>query len=385
MQHQHILFASNSPPKQGAGSLIIVDRHLRRLSSKNYKISIVAPEQSIVNEKFPDSWQTIAMPMRRRWWPPYRPEIPGLLELRFRCWQLECERVLMKERPSAILTVLKGVYSLFAAHLSKTWQIPLSVIVHDQEELWASSDAEYRWIKQHSITILNQAARVWPVSPEIGDAYQVKEPSKLSVLFPIPEGNYQCVEWKDSFKSSPVIAYAGSFYPGQTSFFSSIASALKKINGTLLLIIPNDKFDLLNLPDTCSNVKYQEPFPQNIDVINFLAENASCILVPYPLDLTKHPWAATCFPSKLVEFSHLGLPLLTVAPPNTAFSNWAKRHNWLSHLSDMNEEELLKLLNQLTEKETWMKMAQQSRYVAAGEFNHNVIQSQFESELAIKK
>ena len=383
MQQQHILFASNSPPKQGAGSPIIIDRHLRRLSSKNYKVSILATEQSIVTENFPDSWQTIAMPMRRWWWPPYRPEIPGLLDLRFRCWQLECERVLMNERPSAILTVLKGVYSLFAAHLSKSWQIPLTVIVHDQEELWASSETESSWIRQHSIAVLNQAARVWPVSQELGDAYKVKGPSKISVFLPIPEGKHQSfVEWKDSFKN-PVIAYAGSLYVGQSDLFSSIASALKKINGTLLLIIPKDKFDLLNLPDY-SNVKYQEPFDKNVDVINFLSENASCILVPYPLDLTKHPWAATCFPSKLVEFSHLGLPLLTVAPPNTAFSNWAKRHNWLSHLSDTNEAELLKFLNQLTKKETWMKMAQESRDVAADEFNPNVIQAQFESELAIK-
>lgn len=385
MQQQHILFALSNAPKQGSGSPIIIDRHLRRLSSKNWKVSIVATEQSIFSETFPHSWQTIAIPMRRWWWPPYRPQVPGLLELRLRCWQLECERVLMKERPSAILTVLRDSYSLFAAHLSKSWQIPLSVIVHDQEELWANSDAEYRWIRQHWITVLNQAARIWPVSQELGDAYQVKETSKISVFPPIPDGNSQgFVEWKDSFKNHPIIAYAGSLYPGQEFCFYSIASALQKINGTLLLLIPNDKLYSLNLLKNFSNIKYQKPFSKNTDVITFLAENASCILVPYPLDLTKNPWVATCFPSKLIEFSHLGLPLITLAPPNTALSNWAKTHNWLSHLSQMNEEEILKVLNQITEKEIWMQMAQQSQNVALNEFNPNVIQSQFESELAIK-
>lgn len=389
MQQQHILFTLGHAPKQGSGTPIIIDRHLRRLSSENWKISIVSTEQSIASQNFPHSWHIIPMPVRRWWWFPYRPQIPGLLDLRLRCWQSECERVLMKERPSAILTVLQDVYSLFAAHLSKTWQIPLSVIVHDQHEFWASSDAQYRCIRQNSNTVLNQAARVWPVSREIGDGCQVKETSKISVLLPISEGNYQgFVKWKDSFKSNPVIAYAGSLYEGQIPIFYRIASALKKINGTFLLIITNFEcfqVDLLKLLKNCSNVKYQKPFVKNIDVITFLAENASCILVSYPLDLTKHPWIATSFPSKLIEFSHLGLPLLTLAPPSTALSNWAKRHNWLSHLSQINEEEVLKVLNQLTEKESWMKMAQQSQNVALNEFNPNVIQAQFESELAIKK
>lgn len=383
--HPHLLFVFSGPPKQGTGSQVIVDRHLRRLTSKDWKISILVPEHTLIGENFPDSWQIIPLPMRRWWWPPFRPEIPGVLELRLRCWQLECEQVLQGERPSAILTILWSVYSLLAAHLSKAWKTPLSVMIHDRQEFWAKTETENRLLKQCSIATLNQAARVWSVSQELGDAYKVKT-KNISILLPIPEDNCRdFVEWKDHFKAHPVVAHAGSLHPFQLYNFQSLASALKKINGTLLIVAPASNPVLLKLLETCSNVKCREPFTQNTDVMNFLAANASCIVVSYSFDLTQQPWAVTSFPSKLVEFAHLGLPILILAPPNTASSNWAESHRWRGYVSKIDEEELFKNLNQLLQKETWIKMAEQSRNVALNEFNPNYIHTQFESELATAK
>ncbi|MBC1295093.1 hypothetical protein GNF11_08845 [Nostoc sp. UCD122] len=382
-QHQHILVSLGSAPKQGPGSPIIIDRHLKRLPS-SWQISIVAPEESFADTNMPDSWQLLSIPMRRWWWPPYRRQIPKLLETRFLCWQMECEKIFLRERPTAIVTVLHDIYSVFAAYLSKIWQVPLSVIVHDQEELWAKSELEYHWIKRNWQAVLNQATRVWTVSSELANTYNIMDTSKVSILLPIPEGRQQkFVEWKDRFKTSPVIAYAGSIYPSQVSSFFKIASLLEKLNGTLLLVTPLNRPGIPDLINNCPNIEHRELFTTNVEVINFLAEKASCILVPYPLDLAEHPWAATCFPSKLVEFSHLGLPAIILAPLDTALGNWAIRHKWDSYLTNMDEEMLLEILYELTEKEKWTKMANQCQRVSQGEFNPELIQSQFESELAV--
>jgi glycosyltransferase involved in cell wall biosynthesis len=380
-QEQHIMYVSGVVPKQGTCSPIIIDRHLTRLEKSNWKISLAVPEMGIAEEKFPESWQIISLPTRRWWWPPVRTEIPGSLELRLRCWRSECDRVLMGKRPSAILTVLGDFYSLLAVLLSKSWEIPLSVIVHDQVELLVNSEKERRLISHYSSIVLNQASRVWTVSPELGDTYHLKA-EKAKVLFPIPSGNIQSfVEWQDKFKDSPVVAYAGSLHPFQISNFLNIASALQKINGTLLLITHPDNPVLIQLLDSYSNVKYQEPFKTNKEVIEFLGKNASCILVSYSFELTQQPWGANSFPSKLVEFSHLGLPVLILAPPNTALSTWAKRHDWLSYLDCMNEEKLLHILQHLKDKDMWKKMAEKARYVCIKEFDPEIIQAQFESEL----
>jgi glycosyltransferase involved in cell wall biosynthesis len=384
-QHQHILFSYCSPPMQGPGSPIIMDRHLKRLSN-DWKISIIAPEQSFVNTDFPDSWQVIRMPMRRWWWPPYRLHISKSLELRFLCWRLECERVFFGERPTAIVTILKDIYSIFAAYLSKAWQIPLYVIVHDREELWSNSDLERRWIRRNYPIVLNQATKIWPVSEELGSFCKVNEATKITTLIPIPEGkNRGFAKWADEFKTSPVVAYAGSIYPSQVAHFRSVASKLEKLGGTLLLITPKDRPGILQLLDAFPNIEHREPFAKNSDVIDFLARRASCVLVPYPLNLSEHPWAATCFPSKLVEFSHLGLPIFILAPAGTALGNWAIKHGWYSYLSDMDEEKLFQMLRRLTEKTEWIEMAKQSQAVAQEEFNPDLIQAQFESELSTGK
>lgn len=382
---QHILLVSFLPPMPGTGTPIILERHLRQLERKGWNVSIIVPEQRLpTGNKFPDSWQIIPLTARRWWWPPFRPQIAGSLEMRLHLWQLECEQILGKERPSAILTVLWDIYPLLAMRLSKRWKVPLSVIIHDQPELWAKSETEHHLLQRRSVSILNQAERIWPVSRELGEVYKLNETQKIKVLSPIPEKIYRSfVEWKIHFKTHPVVAHAGSLHPFQLPNLQSLAAALQKVNGTLLLITPGDNPVLAKLREVYPNVKHQEPFAQNRDVIKFLSDNASCILVSYSFGISEQPWAVTSFPSKLVEFSHLGLPILILAPSSTAISNWAKQRQWISYISQLDEAELLNVLNQLTIPETWLEMAKQTRKVALNEFHPDLIQAQFESELAI--
>ncbi|MBJ7296114.1 MAG: hypothetical protein JHC73_07280, partial [Dolichospermum sp.] len=88
-------------------------------------------------------------------------------------------------------------------------------------------------------------------------------------------------------------------------------------------------------------------------------------------------------PSKLVEFCHLGLPILIIAPTTTSLGKWSLEHNWLSYLSNMDDDKLLLTLSNMTEKQKWLQMASQSITVAQSEFNPEYIQAQFESAISI--
>lgn len=381
---RHILLVSFIPPMQSTGTPIILERHLLELERKAWRISIVAPQLCIpTGHKFSDSWQVIPLG-RRWWWPPFRPNIPGSLKIRLHLWQRECEQALCEKRPAAILTVLWGVYPVLAMHLSRRWKVPLSVIIHDQEELWATSNAEQQLLKERSTMVLGQADRIWPVSRELGDVYQLPEKKKLKVLLPIPDKYCRgFVEWKNHFEDRPVIAYAGSLHSFQFSNLQGIASVLQRINGTLLLVTDNDNPVLAKLRKTYQNVQHRNPFEKNKDAVKFLSENASCILVSCSFDITEQRWAVSSFPSKLVEFSQIGLPILILAPPFAAISTWAKRRHWISYISELDQTRLASVLIQLTSRETWLKMATQTREVALSEFCPDLIQAQFESELAI--
>ncbi len=383
MKKQHILFILGSPPRQGLTGPVIIDRHFKRLSN-NYTISIAAPEQSFDGVQFPALWKLIRIPQRRWWWLPYRKQISILQTIRFYFWERECKKELLIERPTVILTILHDIYSVFAAYLSKIWDIPLVIIIHDQVELLSDSKTTYNWFNHNWRFVLSQATKIMPVSYDLASAYNLDQSSKVQNLYPIPEGNRtKFICWDENFKISPVIGYAGNIYSSQIPVFEKIASIIGKVNGRILLIVPNQNIEVLALLYKFPNIDYQEPFQDNADAINYLANHVSCVLVAYPLDISKMLWASTSFPSKLVEFCHLGLPILIISPSTTALGKWSLEHNWLSYLSNIDDDQLLLTLSDMTKKEKWLQMASQSINVAQGEFNPDFIQAQFESAISI--
>ncbi len=379
-----MLYVSSIIPKQGSGGWIVIQRHLERLEKAGWKISLVVPQQCIQGVEFPKSWETIIMPMRKWWWLPMKSYLPGSLELRLLHWQIECKRVLKGRQPNAILTILGDNYALLASRLSQVRKVPLSIIIHDDLKLRATSQKERVKIEKYNEMILKSSSRVWLVSPEMKDIFPLRKADNVSVLLPVPEGNYlKFVSWKPEFQSSPVVAHAGSFYLFHVPYFQKIANTLKKINGTLLIVTSKNNPALTVLLEKCNNIKIQEPFEKNQDVLDFLRDYASCMLVAYPSCLDQHPWIATSFPSRMIEFMHLGLPFLILASSNTALANWAVRNNWHGYLSKLDEASLLNFLKKITEQEAWSEMADQSKYTAVNEFNPDLIQAQFESELEV--
>jgi len=357
------------PPARGCGPPVISYRHLSRL--KDWKITILADSRAIRKARdLPESWKIIAIP---------RFCFTLLFSKgRFARWL----SLKLDERPSLILNGF-GTNSMLAYHLSKIWNVPLSVMLHDPWEIWVKAWSERYCMRAGGVDmILNHTSKVWSNARELADIYNIRDTEKIKILHPIPEGNSDdFVGWKDSFGTNPVVAFAGSFRLHEVRIFRTLARSLRKINGTLLLITTNNnvvKMLLRNLP----NVKFREP-GDNENVIRYIKERASCVLVPLCFDLDKHKWRKVGFPAKLSEFTHLGLPVIILTPEGTPLSSWAKKRKWYSYLNTLDSKRVLELLKETTNKESWMKMAEQSKRAALNEFNPDAIQAQFESELIV--
>lgn len=386
MSQPHLLYISGTVPCQGYGGFIVFYRHLQRLEQSNWKVSVATAEQFLAANEFPISWQILPIPTRRWWWPPYRKQQRGALALRMRLWRREIEHLVKGERPTAILTNLFDIYAVLAAFIAKAWNVPLVVVVHDDWELFSGSEDERRLIKQYKKIVLDQASMVLPVSRRLGDTLGLNGSRKLQVMLPIPAGNTaKFIEWNDRFQKRPVVAYAGKIYPGLEKTLQIVADCLKSVDGALLLVADSSDGTRERLTTVCSNIIYQARFNENSKAINFLAENSSCILVTYPFDVSREDskWKmlSSSFPSKFIEFSHLGMPVLLLAPPNTALADWAEDHRWLAWSDSTDQERLIQLLQGIADSSSWIKMAEQSRRVARNEFNPDVIQQQFERAL----
>jgi glycosyltransferase involved in cell wall biosynthesis len=316
----------------------------------------------------PKEWRIIKTGERRWWWPPVKRVIPGSLDLRLRLLSDYCMRILKNERPDAVLALL-GTNSILAAHISKKLRSPLSVVVHDRWQVWHKYGGADKFLTDNlALSVLEHASRVWPVSEEMGDYHK------------IPEGNNGgFAAWKEGFAQHPVVAFAGSYHSPQASAIRAAAEELQKLGGELLIV--TRKRDLIEKEaGKHSNIRYVEPFSKNEELIAFLRDNASAVLIAGSIDTRAAGWQLS-FPSRLVEFVQTGLPVIISGMPGTALANWAEKHQWRGYVSADDHTGLEKLLEQMKGPGTWTAMAEQSRAVALGEFNPERIQAQFEGEL----
>ena len=387
MNKPHILYLSPMIPEQGLGGNIIFYRHLKKLEESNWRISLCVSQNLLSDKSYSASWKILPLPYRKWWWPPAKHKIPFSTELRIYQWSFILNKSFRKDKPSVILTQFGDTYSYLAAFLAKKWRIPLAVIIHDNCEVQSSESSNDKSIKKYRNKVLQQANVIWPVSQKLGNTLDAKYKSKVSVLLPIPNdsNNNNFVEWNDNFKTNPTICYAGKIYPQLEITLEKISKTLKKINGKLILI-SNNTNSVKKLVKDNSNIYLQPFFKYNQDAVKFVTTNCSCFLVAYPLynfqdDVYLKFLFNGSFPSKFVEFAHTGLPILILTPPNTALFDWTQKKCWKNIISIPDEQILLEKVKKITDKNSWLEMAQQTRYIASTEFNPLNIHNQLQNKL----
>lgn len=381
---RRLLYVGAEVPRQGYGASICLYRHLSRLDG--WEVSVVATEPPAAGwDDQPVPWRVVRLSSVLQRWPPAVARVPIAYRLWLELLGWSCRLALRNRTPDAILNVF-GLNSFLAYALARLWRVPLSLIVYDRWEVWVKSRIERRLMPRGwAPRILDQAARVWTVSEELGDFYPLQDRSKVRLLRPIPEGgNGGFVAWREEFRERPTVAFAGFFHDHHLEPFRRVATLLAPANGTLLVISDRAARIRERLSDL-SNVEYREPFARNADLLTFLRARAAAMLIPWSFAarLPMPYWAKTSFPSKLVEFSHLGLPLLIIAPPGIVISNWASSRRWRAYLEAPEDEALARALAELRNEASWKVMAAQSRQAALGEFDPGRIQAQFERELAV--
>ena len=379
---QHLLYVSGTIPNQGLGSSIIFYRHLKKFEESNWKISLGVPQKALNNVSLPKSWSVIPIPSRKWWWLPAKHQLPWSMELRMYQWSKQFEHDFKKNKPCIIVTYLCDMYSYLAAFLAKKWRIPLAVIVHDDWELASIKTPYYQYIKSYTKTILTQANIILPVSRKLGNRLNAKDNSKTSILLPIPhENNDNFVKWNDNFQKNPTICYAGSIYPYLEKTLEKLSKALAAVNGKLILVTHYDD-SVEKLLEQNSNIAHHPFFANNKDAIKFVRDNCSCFVVAYPLfDVQGTFYWKTSFPSKFVEFSHTGLPILILTPPNTALFEWTQEKDWKNTISTPEEKMLFEQVKKIIDKQSWLEMAQQTRDIASSEFNSLNIHNELEKKL----
>lgn len=380
----HLLYLCDFPPGANSGGALVVDRHLRRLAREGWEVTVSVPAAALRPHSPAAPYAIRPLAARRFWWPPVSPRRPWTQRLRATLWG----RAVVADRhwtepPDAVLTVLWGPAALTAAHAARAWQTPLAVIVHDLFRETSLPPTAARAAARLERDVLAAAARVWPVSEEMSACLTpLARPGTISTLPPVPDDSAAPPGgWQPAFRAAPVIAHAGAFHGHQVEYLAAVARCAATQGGTLLVLTPGDNPALTALRATGVKFRHQPTFSTSAEALAFLVREASALTVMYPLDPVANSHSPTGFPSRVLEFSHLGLPILVAAPPRNPLFTWASRHGWNLVLDRADWSQLARLIDSLAKESSWRRLSSQMRALAASACNPETIHRQFLAEL----
>lgn len=325
MEARTLLYFGYSPA-EGAGSAIIVYRHLLRFAADGWLVRIVADfgQSEAVGRQH--DWPVMTLLHRKKWWPPFNPNSPLSRAFRAWLWAGEVDSRLDGIRPSGVLTYLSAfsdTLSIAAAGYASRYRIPMAVLVHDDSRCFVESAEFGQRAHARRQWILQRSTKSWFASPELANCFRL--PSHCAgVLPPIPEGRGQSVaSWhSSSMFASPLLIYAGNYWPPQIASFARLSAATRLGGGRFLAILKENPEDVARLREF--GVEWRAPFEGNMEALDYLRTHAASLVVSYSERTDEMPWTRTSFPSKLIEYCHLGVPIVIVAPSDAAVVRWAR-------------------------------------------------------------
>lgn len=376
----HILLISDIPPAYGSGSGIVLLRHLQRLVASGIKVSLCVPFRATLDESvLPSDLRVIRLPSRLWWYPPVREGLELSLILRSALYARLIRRILGRDTPTHVLTLLWEEAPRVAQYVSCKLKIPLITIVHDCQEHWPYKKNKSAIIRKRSQSVVASSDKLLCVSKEIIDFY--KSNHKGSILYPIP-GELKYFQNQQRHRNNEIfrVFFGGSLHPWQLPNFLALAQALENHGGHLVILTEPDNEVWKRLSAEFPQSERKCPPLDNEDAVRLVANEADAFLVSYSMSATSQPWGRSSFPSKLLDFSRAGIPIIVLGPPGTAISNWCKDVEWLTFLDSIDKIKIESIVSDLQDKEFYRSAQNQVRQFCNENFLATKIQEELQEE-----
>lgn len=258
-------------------------------------------------------------------------------------------------KPEAILTVAHGFSWLTASALAKHYKLPLHLIVHDD---WLSTNPLPRclqqWVYLQLGRVYRQAQNQFCASPYMVKAYKEHFGITGNVLYPSRamdgvELDSLSVVDRDT-NTSLVFAYAGTINSqGYADGLSMLAGALEKVGGQLVIYSSLSDEAIKRLSLNQKNIIVRPIIPYK-ELYKTLRSSADVLFVPMSFEVGERHNMELGFPSKLTDYTAVGLPLLIWGPPYCSAVTWANENPGVAEIvQEKSSEALAKAVVRLAE------------------------------------
>jgi glycosyltransferase involved in cell wall biosynthesis len=231
----------------------------------------------------------------------------------------------------SVLTVAHGFGWLAAARLAETRGVPLHLIVHDDWPRVANVPSSFRqWLDECFATVYRQAKTRMCVSPSMRDSYFERYGGEAHLLYPTRAD--RCPD----FTAPPVrlgkntdrltVAFAGSINtPGYVEALRALHASLEPVGGRLLVFGPLTSSEASDAGLNLTNIVLCG-FVNWTDLIKRLREEVDALFVPMSFTKADRLNMELACPSKLADYTAVGLPLLIYGPDYCSAVRWAKEN-----------------------------------------------------------
>ena len=226
-----------------------------------------------------------------------------------------------------IVTVSHGTSWQIASRVARRLRLPLHVVNHDYWRETVSLPKFMRpWLDRRFADVYRTSSQRFCVSPGMESYYHELYGAPGHVLYPGRAAESRSAgspvrEGSKEFR----IGYAGSFYDFFGPILNAVAEELDAIGGVLVVFSPPTPEGLRRKVLPARNVRLEPPVANNDEIVSRLQASCDALIVPMPRSMGIN--VRVSFPSKLVDYTATGLPVLIVGAPECSLRRWCSEHD----------------------------------------------------------
>jgi len=288
----------------------------------------------------------------------------------------------------SVLTVAHGFGWLAAAALAESRNLPLNLIVHDDWPRVAQVPAALRgWLDERFAEVYRQSHSRLCVSPAMRDTYEKNYRETGQVLYPLRER--LCSE----FAAPPLrlsrndhqftVAFAGSINTsGYVEALKHLSAALTVVDGRVLIFGPLSQSEAQALRLDLPNLVLRGLL-DSADLMATLRDEADVLFAPMSFAKEDRLNMEMAFPSKLADYTAVGLPLLVYGPQYSSVVRWATGNPGVAEVvTNEGGDQLSEAVSRLRSlPEHRVELGKRALEVGREYFSYDVIQGVFDRAL----
>ena len=289
--------------------------------------------------------------------------------------------------PEAVVTVAHGYSWVTAAAFASLRNVPLHLIVHDDwPRIMKLPGVFSNRVERQFVRVYRQAASRLCVSPFMVEEYRRRYGVDARVLYPSRARDTPIFEAPPERLgrtcSALTFAFAGTInIPDYCRLLRMLAELLEARGGRVLIFGPLTTDQAAAAGLTSATIELRGLLPSD-QLMKRLRAEVDVLFVPMSFAERDKANMEVSFPSKLTDYTAVGLPLLIVGPSYCSAVRWARENYGVAEVVDVDEPARLRAaVGRLSNADYRVQLASRALSVGARQFSNETARQQLLSAL----